>query len=481
EKFDIEWTDREITPSERFTIVEKEYVPFEEEVVVTQVVEESQVEEIQREQEAPVEDETVTTETTTTVTTTEQEVPVTDGEEITKVITTVRETGVIAQPVVSKGTSWFRRLASGAGAAIDGGLKQVDGVWKRSIQVLTTRKAHVNEFFPYASTSFVYYDDDVYDSTLVEKNSGLTHHMQLLYDSKSKAYYVFNHWGEKEYDVDGPHSTIEAAKAAFLAIFTKWYGLEWSKRETAVSDRWSYQVQTYKTFEETEVVEENVDDYEVSKVVAKDQQVIADERVISSQQSIISSHDDTVARSVSEKIVTQEGGPVSKQVTRTQYEAVTRTEGGSSGAGQGSGSSSTTETKKTVIDFASLPTLGDVGIDPNTGARLDIGYRSSTVEVLQETPNARPRAWVSLHVGGWQDAPHELEGFMRLDDQSGQRLMENARDAASGKAQEATAIDNLRLPEIVALFARKLYGHFGEELPEELSLERLSTLGPHRQ
>ncbi|KAG0361873.1 hypothetical protein BGX24_005249, partial [Mortierella sp. AD032] len=73
-----------------------------------------------------------------------------------------------------------------------------------------------------------------------------------------------------------------------------------------------------------------------------------------------------------------------------------------------------------------------------------------------------------------------LQGFMRLDDQSGQRLMESARDAAQGKSQEATPIDNLRLPEIVALFAQKLYGHFEEELPAELSLERLRQLGPHR-
>ena len=106
-----------------------------------------------------------------------------------------------------------------------------------------------------------------------------------------------------------------------------------------------------------------------------------------------------------------------------------------------------------------------------------IDLTSGTAEAYRELPcHLRPRAWVSLHVGGWQDAPHELEGFMRLDDQSGQRLMESARDAAQGKAQEATSIDNLHLLEIVALFAKKLYGHFGEELPAELSVERLCEL-----
>ena len=132
--------------------------------------------------------------------------------------------------------------------------------------------------------------------------------------------------------------------------------------------------------------------------------------------------------------------------------------------------------------MSTLPQLPNVGIEPNTGASVGvIDLRSGTAEHLRELPaNLRPRAWVSLHVGGWQDSPHELEGFMRLDDQSGQSLMEHARDAAQGKAQEASRIDNLRLPEIVAMFAEKLYGHFGEELPDELTLERLAALGPHR-
>ncbi|KAG0006469.1 hypothetical protein BGZ81_005464, partial [Podila clonocystis] len=91
---------------------------------------------------------------------------------------------------------------------------------------------------------------------------------------------------------------------------------------------------------------------------------------------------------------------------------------------------------------------------------------------LRELPaHLRPRAWVSLHVGGWQNAPHELQGFMRLDAQSGQRLMESARDEAQGNAQEVTPIENLSLPEIVGLFAQKLYGRFGMELPKKFEIE----------
>ncbi|KAG0253270.1 hypothetical protein BGZ95_006376, partial [Linnemannia exigua] len=263
--------------------------------------------------------------------------------------------------------------------------------------------------------------------------------------------------------------------------------------------RFTYEVKTYETFETTEEVEEIVEDYEISEVVAKEQVVIEDEHVKSTHQSITSSHDDTIVRTVSEQVLFEEGAKVvdSAVLSRTQYDTLSRVESSSNasaaatgaifgGAIQGgSGASSTTvvqETKKAVFDFSSLPVLPDQGINPTTGASEGvIDFTSGTAEVYRELPtHLRPRAWVSLHVGGWQNAPHDLQGFLRLDDQSGQHLMESARDAAQGKAQEATPINNLRLPEIVALFAQKLYGHFEEELPAELSLERLRQLGPDR-
>ncbi|KAF9354224.1 hypothetical protein BGX26_007948, partial [Mortierella sp. AD094] len=54
----------------------------------------------------------------------------------------------------------------GAGMAAAGAIHKVDGVWKRTVQVLTTRKAHVDEVCPIARTTYVYYDDDVYDACL---------------------------------------------------------------------------------------------------------------------------------------------------------------------------------------------------------------------------------------------------------------------------------------------------------------------------
>ncbi|KAF9199629.1 hypothetical protein BGZ59_003847, partial [Podila verticillata] len=240
------------------------------------------------------------------------------------------------------------------------------------------------------------------------------------------------------------------------------FGLEWATRETTVSERWTYEVRTYETFEETEEIEEIVEDYGVKEIVAREQQVIVEGKVISTEQSVSSSHDDTVVRTVSEQVVSKDGSASESSSRR----------GGTFGFG-GSSSYEYTQTQseesKKSTFLANLPTL-NAGINADTGAAIGvIDLTSGTAENLRELPaHLRPRAWVSLHVGGWQNAPHGLQGFMRLDDQSGQRLMETARDESHGKAQESTPIDNLSLPEIVGLFAKKLYGHFGEELPTRL-------------
>ncbi|KAG0054682.1 hypothetical protein BGZ90_005921, partial [Linnemannia elongata] len=478
ENFGVQWEERETTISDRFTYEVKTYETFETVEVVEEVVDEQVAEVIlKREQEVIVDDGTVQTETTTSTTITRQEesvsevayeVEVVDGEEITKVITTTKETGVVAQPAVTKGNSWFRRLASGAGVAAAGALTQVDGVWKRTVQVLTTRKAHVDAVAPIAKTSYVYYDDEVYDAVLTEKSTGVTYVTQLLFDNATAKYYVYIRWGETDYKLDGPHDTIESAKAAFQISYREQFGVQWEHRETTVSERFAYEVKTYETFETTEEIEEIVEDYEVSEVVAQEKVLVEDERIVSTHQSITSTHDDTLVRNVSEQVLIKKGAEVdAAELSRTQYETLTRVDSTTSSA---------------AGSVSSLPVLPDQGIDVQTGASIGvIDLTSGTAEAYRELPrHLRPRAWVSLHVGGWQDAPHELEGFMRLDDQSGQRLMESARDAAQGKAQEATPIDNLRLPEIVALFAKKLYGHFGEELPAELTLDRLRQLGPHR-
>ncbi|KAF9929156.1 hypothetical protein BGZ65_005926 [Modicella reniformis] len=459
DKFDIDWTERDVVPSQKWTVEKKEYVEFTTEEEIEEIIEE-------KEAVAIIKGERETGQ-------------VTESEEIVKVITTMQETGVIAQPVVSKETSWFRRLASGAGDVKDGALSQVGGVWKRAVEVVTTRKADVDEKAPIAKTSFVYYDDDVYDSVQIEKTTGVKHISQLLYDDDQKAYFIYIRWSDKDYRLEGPYKTIDEAKRSFLIIYKEWYGIEWSERQTVHSDKWTVETRTYETIEETEVIEETVEDLEVSKVVATGTTLLVGGAIALTGQTIVSTHDDSRIRSVTESTILQERGGA-QETTRTHFDNVTRDIGGPGG----SGSSSTDKKATATFDVASLPQL-DAPINAETGAPMGIyDLRYGTAEALREMPadlRPRPRAWVSLHVGGWQDAPHELQGFMRLDDQTGQRLMEQARDEAQGKSQEATSINNHRLPEIVALFAQKLYGHFGEDLPEELSLERLSQLGPHRR
>ncbi|KAG0196973.1 hypothetical protein BGX28_009522, partial [Mortierella sp. GBA30] len=69
-------------------------------------------------------------------------------DEATKEITTTNERTnavlTVEKPAIIKETSWFRRLATGAGVAAVGALTKIDGVWKRTVQVVTTRKAHVD-------------------------------------------------------------------------------------------------------------------------------------------------------------------------------------------------------------------------------------------------------------------------------------------------------------------------------------------------
>ncbi|KAG0012587.1 hypothetical protein BGZ81_001477, partial [Podila clonocystis] len=52
---------------------------------------------------------------------------------------------LISEPKTIKSSSWFHTLATGTRVAVVGALEKVDGVWKRTVQVLTTRKAHVDK------------------------------------------------------------------------------------------------------------------------------------------------------------------------------------------------------------------------------------------------------------------------------------------------------------------------------------------------
>ncbi|KAF9997815.1 hypothetical protein BGZ80_006920, partial [Entomortierella chlamydospora] len=87
----------------------------------------------------------------------------------------------------------------GDGLLAAGALHKVDGVWKRTVQVLTTRKANVDEVCPIAKTSHVYYDDDVYDAVLTERDTGVPCVTQLIYDTEAKAYYDYYRYGETDY------------------------------------------------------------------------------------------------------------------------------------------------------------------------------------------------------------------------------------------------------------------------------------------
>ncbi|KAF9116514.1 hypothetical protein BGX27_001808 [Mortierella sp. AM989] len=319
EKFDVEWSQRETTVSEHWSYETKSYETFEEIEEVEEVVEESEASTIAAHQEEVVIDDVVAGKgtTATTAVTTEDEIMVQDVTKVEAIVDDVKETVVIkesgvANPAVSKGSSWFSRVISkseaaahgvgsaavgvgavalGSGAAVvecgvalatAGALHKVDGVWKRTVQVFTTRKAHVDKVCPIAKTAYVYYDDgDVYDAALTEKKTGTTYVTQLLYDTDTKVYYVYNRHGDTDYMLDGPLKTIEAAKDAFQVTYKEKFDVDWTQRETIVSEHWIYRVKTYETFEEVEEIEEIIDEAEVAATIAREQaRIMEDSSVI---------------------------------------------------------------------------------------------------------------------------------------------------------------------------------------------------------
>ena len=215
----------------------KTYETFEETEEIEEVVDEKEVStEVARQVQVDQKEQEVET-TTSTTATSEVIVEEAKKEEAKETVVVKEAEVVVAKPAVSKGSSWFRRLATGAGIAAAGALTQVDGVWKRTVQVLTTRKAHVDAVCPIAKTSYVYYDEDVYDAVLTERSTGVTYVTQLLYSSEEHVYYVYVRWGETDYKLEGPHKTIEDAKAAFQVSYRDNFGVQWTERETAVNGK----------------------------------------------------------------------------------------------------------------------------------------------------------------------------------------------------------------------------------------------------
>ncbi|KAF9409794.1 hypothetical protein BGZ94_001860, partial [Podila epigama] len=177
ETFGFSWNERNSIKSTQWEVVQQtfetteeytEYVSDEEEVETITTIGTKETTQGSTEEKV-----TIVKQSETTVA-----VPATSTTENTTTTTTTVVT--VSEPKVIKETNWLRRLATGAGAATVGALTQVDGVWKRTLNVITTRKGEVDSVAPIAKTSYVYYDDvDVYYSVLTEKTTGVTYITQL--------------------------------------------------------------------------------------------------------------------------------------------------------------------------------------------------------------------------------------------------------------------------------------------------------------
>ncbi|KAG0007278.1 hypothetical protein BGZ82_005562, partial [Podila clonocystis] len=119
-----------------------------------------------------------------------------------------------------------------------------------------------------------------------------------------------------DYKLDGPHDTIESAKSAFQITYKERFGLEWETRETTVSEHWTYEVKTYEAFEETEYIEEVVEEAEAEIIIKREQETIVSEDV--------TVHEETVTTTTEEEI-TLEHTTETKEVVieeETQQEIV---------------------------------------------------------------------------------------------------------------------------------------------------------------
>ncbi|KAF9120730.1 hypothetical protein BGW39_011136, partial [Mortierella sp. 14UC] len=202
----------------------------------------------------------------------------------------------------------IRHVSHCVGHAASGALTKVDDVWKRTAQVLTTCKAHVDSVAPIAKTAYVYYDDEVYDAVLTEKSTGVTYVAQLLFDSTTRAYYVYVRWGETDYRLDGPYKTVEEAKKALHDNYHEQFGVQWKERETAVSERFTYKGKTYeplKTFEAFEELEEIAEETEVIAVVAPENEVMAEDQVIATETTTTTTttQDEVVLEHVTKDVI----------------------------------------------------------------------------------------------------------------------------------------------------------------------------------
>ncbi|KAF9405601.1 hypothetical protein BGZ76_006533, partial [Entomortierella beljakovae] len=372
EKFDVEWTQRDTTVSEKWTYEVKTYEVYETIEEIVEDVDEAQVEVIAREENIQIID-NVTIAEETTITTADETVVVEHNvqsvveekeESAVKTEVIVEETTTDSKPASSKGSSWFSKAISTAGGAVSGAagavgsaassaahgvgsaaetvaitaavglgaaavgtgalvygaghlahgaVEKVDGVWKRTVQKLSTRKAHVDEKCPIAKTAYVYYDEDVYDAVLTDKNTGVTSTTQLLYNTETKVYYVYYRYGD-EVTVSEGYETIEAAKDAYQVTYKEKFDVEWTQRETTVSDKWTYEVRTYETFEEIEEYEEVIEESEVAAIVERQEQVVVDDVVVEKETTTTTTVDIEEKVTVENVIKTEVVGENEKEV-----------------------------------------------------------------------------------------------------------------------------------------------------------------------
>ncbi|KAG0025720.1 hypothetical protein BGZ83_005551, partial [Gryganskiella cystojenkinii] len=100
----------------------------------------------------------------------------------------------------------------------------------------------------------------------------------------------------------------------------------WTERETTVSDRWTYEVKTYETFEEIEEVEEVVDESEITSQVVRTEKAVEGEKKIEVETSTTSTVEQISVDHVTkaETIVVEKQQPEIKETVIIKESAVAK-------------------------------------------------------------------------------------------------------------------------------------------------------------
>lgn len=115
--------------------------------------------------------------------------------------------------------------------------KQIGATRTNNTSTQSERQSLVDAVCPIAEQVQVFYDKEMFNTTLVQRSTGVTYVSQMLFNYVTNTYYVYLRWGESEYTLDGPYKTVEQAKSIFTTKYRETFGVSWEERTTVTNSK----------------------------------------------------------------------------------------------------------------------------------------------------------------------------------------------------------------------------------------------------